>query len=70
MIDGEYQNHGRYTVYDLKGKILLEGEFHDGKKSSNWVQYGPEGEKIAEKYFENGVEKPLTMPPPQTPIKR
>ncbi len=70
IIDGEYQNHGRYIQYDLKGKILLEGEFHEGKKHGTWIQYGPDGDRISEKYFENGVEKPATMPPPKNPLGR
>jgi antitoxin component YwqK of YwqJK toxin-antitoxin module len=55
--DGAYVNHGSYTVTYPNGKLALSGKFEQGKKEGVWSEYNEKGEKIAERYFEGGVER-------------
>jgi hypothetical protein len=55
--DGRMLNHGKYLQYFLSGQVAIEGEFKWGRKNGVWIQYNEQGEKVAEKYFENGVER-------------
>jgi putative SOS response-associated peptidase YedK len=55
--DGRYRNHGEYKVTFPGGRKALEGRFENGKKEGFWSEYNERGEKIAERYYEAGVEK-------------
>jgi antitoxin component YwqK of YwqJK toxin-antitoxin module len=55
--DGRVVNHGKYVQYYPDGHVAIEGNFVEGKRDGLWVQYNERGEKIAERYFENGIEK-------------
>jgi len=55
--DGKYRNHGNYRVTHPNGKTALEGRFDEGKKEGFWSEFNEKGEKVAERYFEGGVEK-------------
>lgn len=55
---GEYINHGPFKqIYQSTGKIALEGQFTEGRKSGIWVYYGEDEKLKAVKYFDKGVEK-------------
>lgn len=54
---GRVVNHGSFRQLNAKGRVILEGAFEEGRKNGVWVQYNERGEKIAERYFEKGVEK-------------
>jgi hypothetical protein len=58
---GRVVNHGRFRQHDERGKTLLEGEFRDGRRAGVWTQYNERGEKVAERYFENGVERAMPV---------
>ena len=60
QIDGKWLNHGEYKEWSTAGQVLLEGQFVKGKKEGLWIQYDESGKKVAQKWFENGVE---TTPP-------
>ncbi len=62
-IDGTFMNHGKFTERTAHGKIVLEGQFLEGKKDGVWSEFNEKGEKIAEKYFESGVEKARPLKP-------
>lgn len=55
--DGRYVNHGIYKLKHPNGKLALEGRFELGKKEGFWSEFDEKGEKVAERYFEAGVEK-------------
>jgi putative SOS response-associated peptidase YedK len=56
--DGVYLNHGHYSVtFPGSNKKALEGRFENGKKEGFWYEYNESGTRIAERYYENGVEK-------------
>lgn len=55
--DGRFRNHGEYKVTYPGGRKALEGRFENGKKEGFWSEYNEKGEKIAERYYEGGVEK-------------
>ncbi len=57
--DGKYVNEGEFKQLDRNGRVVLIGFLKDGKKNGMWVQYNEKGEKVVEKYFENGIEKSL-----------
>jgi hypothetical protein len=65
-VANRYVNHGRFFVYSRAGKVLLEGEFFEGKRQGTWVQYDDQGAKLAEKFFDNGMEKTSTAAPAAT----
>jgi hypothetical protein len=54
--DGRWLNHGRFVQKHLNGQIALEGQFEEGRKQGRWIQYDEQGNRIAERTFENGVE--------------
>lgn len=60
-VNGRVMNHGNFKQIWPNGKTQLEGAFDEGRKSGVWSQYNDRGEKIAERYYEKGVEK--MMPP-------
>jgi antitoxin component YwqK of YwqJK toxin-antitoxin module len=37
--EGNYVNHGTYTMYSADGKVLKKGQFRNGKMHGRWVQY-------------------------------
>ncbi len=55
--DGKYLNHGAYRVTYPSGALALEGRFEEGRKEGVWSEYDESGRKVAERYYENGVEK-------------
>lgn len=57
--EGLWVNHGRYIQKHNNGKVMIEGQYEDGKKQGIWSRYDETGNKTVEKYFENGVEKPV-----------
>lgn len=56
---GELQNQGQFHQYYPSGKLALEGMFQAGKKDGLWVQYDEKGNRIAERWFENGIERSI-----------
>ncbi|MEN9722300.1 MAG: hypothetical protein RJB38_286 [Pseudomonadota bacterium] len=38
-------------------RVVLEGRFEEGKKEGIWREFDEKGQVVAERYFENGVEK-------------
>ena len=63
--DGKFANHGQYEEVSDSGKILLEGQFFEGKKDGTWTQYDEKGNKILERYFDRGIEKMAPVQKPQ-----
>lgn len=58
---GEYVNHGafrRYFPNTLK-KVVLEGQFKEGKKQGLWTQYDENGKIVTAKWYENDLEQPM-----------
>lgn len=53
---GVYLNHGRYYEWHENEKIAIIGEYKMGKKVGRWIEYNEKGEKIADKYFNEGKE--------------
>jgi hypothetical protein len=60
--DGKWFNQGEFTWFHKNGKPALRGHYVDGKADGVWSEYDDSGEKIVEKYFENGVEKSFVDP--------
>jgi hypothetical protein len=67
--DGRVVNHGRYLQRYPDGKVAVEGDFLEGVKHGTWVQYGPNGMRVLEKYFDHGVEKAVATTPPLVPAR-
>ncbi len=42
---GNYVNHGAFTEYDPKGRILRSGEYSNGKLNGRWVQHFDAGQQ-------------------------
>jgi len=61
--NGDLINQGQFRQYYESGKIALEGEFQSGKKNGLWVQYDETGNRIAEKWFEFGIERSIPRSP-------
>ena len=61
--DGTWVNQGKYMQWYPNGKLAIEGNFKAGKKDGVWMHYNEKGDKDAEKYFEEGVEKALAKLP-------
>ena len=57
--NGELINQGQFRQYYPSGKIALEGTFQSGKKDGLWIQYDEKGDRIAEKWFEAGIERSI-----------
>lgn len=57
--NGELIDQGQFRQYYPSGKLALEGEFQSGRKNGLWIQYNEKGERIAEKWFENGIERSI-----------
>jgi hypothetical protein len=55
--NGDMINQGQFHQYYPSGQLALEGKFQSGKKNGLWIQYDEKGNRIAERYFENGVER-------------
>ena len=53
---GQWVNHGKYYEWYESEKIALIGEFKMGKKHGRWMEYDRQGNRISDRYFENGVE--------------
>jgi len=62
LSDGAIVNHGKYVVRNGR-QTLLEGEFFEGKKNGVWTEFNEKGEPVAERYYENGVEKARPLLP-------
>jgi antitoxin component YwqK of YwqJK toxin-antitoxin module len=43
--EGNYQNHGSFTMYDPTGRILRAGQYRDGKLEGRWVRNFLAGEQ-------------------------
>ena len=43
-IEGNYMNHGTFTMYDPHGAILRTGEYRNGKQHGLWTRYFDEGD--------------------------
>ncbi|MBS1962840.1 MAG: hypothetical protein JST04_11530 [Bdellovibrionales bacterium] len=56
---GELQNQGQFRQYYPSGKLALEGTFVAGKKDGLWIQYNESGDRVAERWFENGIERSI-----------
>lgn len=53
---GRYVNHGNYVEYFPDGKTALEGQYKEGQKSGKWIEYDQNGNRVSQKYFQNGIE--------------
>lgn len=60
--EGSWLNQGEFTWFHKNGKPALRGHYVEGKADGVWSEYDDTGEKILEKYFENGVEKSFVDP--------
>jgi hypothetical protein len=54
--DGYIVNHGEYYEWYQTDKIALTGKYEQGKKTGRWIEYDPEGNKVSDKYYEEGKE--------------
>lgn len=54
--EGMLVNHGKYREWYNNDKIALEGEYQMGKKSGRWIEYDQKGNKISDKYYQDGKE--------------
>lgn len=57
--NGDLMNQGLFRQFNQNGKIALEGEFQSVKKNGLWVQYDEKGNRIAEKWYEFGIERSI-----------
>ena len=57
--DGRLVNNGKYFEWYNNDKIALTGQYKNGKKIGRWTEYDEQGQKVSEKYFEDGKEVPL-----------
>lgn len=55
---GKYVNNGRYYEWYPNDQTAVVGQYELGKKVGRWIEYNEKGEKISDKYFENGKEIP------------
>lgn len=56
--EGRLVNEGTFIqTYQTTGKVALEGQFEEGRKTGIWLYYGEDQKLKAAKYFEKGVEK-------------
>jgi antitoxin component YwqK of YwqJK toxin-antitoxin module len=67
--------HGFVREYDFKaGKLLRsETQYKDGVKHGKMTIYDKRGKKVAEKFFDNGIEvkqNDFTPPPPRKKKKK
>jgi hypothetical protein len=46
---------GPYVVYNLNGKVMIEGNYKDGKQSGEWTMYHPNGQRASVDYYTDGV---------------
>jgi len=42
--EGNYVNHGSFTMFDRQGMILRSGQFRNGKQHGEWIRYFQAGE--------------------------
>ena len=68
--DGSWVNHGKYYEYHPSGKVGIEGEYDVGKKIGTWIRYDETGKKLAERFFEKGVEVTTLQPPPPAGLQK
>jgi len=57
--NGDLINQGQFRQYYSSGGVALEGEFQSGKKNGLWVQYDEKGNRVLERWYENGVERSI-----------
>jgi MORN repeat variant len=50
---------GPYVVYNLNGKMMIEGSYRDGKQSGQWTMYHPNGQRASMDYYTDGVRNGL-----------
>lgn len=55
---GVYVNDGKYFEWYNSDKIALTGEYKLGKKVGRWIEYDEKGNKISDRYFDDGKEVP------------
>ena len=46
---------GPYVVYNLNGKMMIEGAYKDGKQSGEWTMYHPNGQRASTDHYTDGV---------------
>jgi hypothetical protein len=56
---GQLVNNGKYYEWYNSDQIALTGQYKNGKKIGRWIEYDKGGQKLSEKYFEDGKEVPL-----------
>ncbi len=59
---GNFVNHGQFLQYDESGRLVVEGDFREGKRSGAWTEYDKEGKKSRQKWYYKGVELPGPIP--------
>lgn len=55
---GQVIKDGPYLEWFPNGEPALLGEYSDGKKSGKWIEWDASGNKISERWFEDGRETP------------
>jgi hypothetical protein len=53
---GYLVNHGKYLEWHANEKIAVTGEYKLGKKTGRWMEYDEKGNKVLDKYYEDGKE--------------
>ncbi len=53
---GNDVNEGKYLEWYPNEKIAIIGEYHLGKKIGRWLEYDPQGNKVSDKFYEDGKE--------------
>lgn len=56
--NGKYVNQGPYQEWYPNGKLALEGGYKMGKKDGRWIEYDPNGRKVSQRFYEDGVDVP------------
>ncbi|HLE00169.1 MAG TPA: hypothetical protein VJB59_07915 [Bdellovibrionota bacterium] len=51
---GQFVNNGPYFEWYPNGKKALEGEYKTGRKNGRWIEWDEKGQKISDRYFEDG----------------
>ena len=64
--NGQYVDHGKYVIWSEESKkLLLEGEFKDGRKEGTWIEYDEKGNKVRQRTFVDGAEITVALPAPK-----
>jgi len=56
--NNKFVNNGTFIEWHPNGQKAGEGEYKMGYKHGKWTEWDEKGNRVSEKYFENGKETP------------